>query len=56
MKKILALVFAVTVVFGIGEGVKEATNQAGNPPVGDTTTNETADGGFTTYGNPPIGG
>lgn len=53
MKKILALVFAVALVLGIIQGVEETLN----PQVGDTVaTGETVDGGYTTMGNPPVGG
>lgn len=57
MKKILALVAALTLVIGIGAGVKKATEEAGNPPVGAfAPTEEVALDGITTYGNPPVGG
>jgi ABC-type glucose/galactose transport system permease subunit len=56
-KKILMLVAALALTAGIGFGVSKVSDQAGNPPIGgftDTTT-QVADG-FTTMGNPPIGG
>jgi hypothetical protein len=58
MKKILAFVAALALVFGIGAGVKKAIDEAGDPPIGGFTAEsvETAQIDFTSYGNPPIGG
>lgn len=54
MKKLLTLVIIAVLAVGIGLGVKKATNQAGNPPVG-IATYDVATSGFTTMGNPPVG-
>jgi hypothetical protein len=57
MKKIISLVLALGIIFGVGSTIENTVNNAGEPPIGsltDTTT-QVADGGFTTYGEPPIG-
>lgn len=56
-KKILLLVAALALTAGIGFGVNKVSDQAGIPPVGGFAeiTTQVADG-FTTMGNPPVGG
>lgn len=58
MKKVLMVICAVALAFGVYAGVKKVNDEAGNPPVGGSPTpaTEVADGGFTTLGNPPVGG
>jgi hypothetical protein len=68
MKKVLAFVVALALVFGIGFGSKQVHDQAGDPPIGGfapDSTEVTADlfdvvnelpSINTTDGNPPIGG
>jgi hypothetical protein len=53
MKKILALIFTLGLVFGVGS---EVVNTTTNLADGSTTTTQSTDGGYTTYGNPPVGG
>jgi hypothetical protein len=55
MKKILALVLALGVIFSAGAVIENTVNNAGEPPIGSypTTTDTAAD--WTAYGEPPIG-
>lgn len=54
MKKILALVLALSVIFGAGAEVVKVTDNSGEPPIGSFTSTEVASD-FTTMGEPPIG-
>jgi hypothetical protein len=57
MKTLLAIVAALTLTVGIGLGVKQVFDQAGNPPIGGFAEEQVvAFDEITTYGNPPIGG
>lgn len=51
MKKVLLLVAAIAIAFGIGLGVNKVTNQAGDPPVGAPVYTALVH----TFGDPPVG-
>jgi hypothetical protein len=52
MKKILSLVLALGIIFGVGSTIENTVN---NVTDSINPTTETADGGYTTQGEPPIG-
>jgi hypothetical protein len=57
MKKLFAIVAALTLTVGIGFGAKQVSDQAGNPPIGGFAEEQVvAVSTYANLGDPPIGG